>query len=434
MKPTAPTARQFHRAAMMALEHARHHAMVSGELDAAQVVLSLDYALEMLLKAVLLERDQSIMDRPGRSIGLLEALRRSGPYKQASTAEVLRVYRDGLQHFAQYTDPATTVDLYEGTLRLAGEILIRDFGQTLPHGLRVSQEVKIPKISGLSLLSPAKELQRDIAAVGTLACWSQGVAGSTRLEVWMKRSGSEALRLTPDGEFEYMPKTDGENIVAYRQSGGIVLYTLSTNAREVVSQTGGPTSIRGEWIAAQGLGIQEGLGGGIWLYRRATAEWQQVSESGDSARLTDDNVVWQELDGNELTIKVQNLKDGTSRTLIRGGKHPSVWLDRIAWTDWPGGAESRVHVTDLAGERVWTGGPGIFPSLAGDHVAFLAPSGDGYRLVVQDVTEDKPVLEIPSVAFPLGGGPTLTEGALLFESEADGSVHGIWIAQLERLL
>ena len=39
---------------MDAFEHARQHADVTDSVDAAQVALSVDYGLEMLLKAVLL--------------------------------------------------------------------------------------------------------------------------------------------------------------------------------------------------------------------------------------------------------------------------------------------------------------------------------------------------------------------------------------------
>ncbi len=297
-----PAARQFHRAAMMALEHARQHATIAGDLDAAQVVLSLDYGLEMLLKAALLEQDQSIMERPGRSIGLQAALSRSGPYKQASNAEVLRERRDGLQHFAQYTDAATTLDLYEGTLLLVEEILSQRLGQHLPGDLRLVREPS-PDVSVFEALWPVEELQRDLTAAGDTVVWAQGTPNRNALAVYIKHGDQDAKRLSPDGEFEYMPHTDGRRVACYRQSGGVVIYDLANDERSVISETGGPTSVRGQYVAAQGLGTPDGLGGGIWLYHVDRESWDQVSEAGDSARLTDEFVVWQELIGDGLVFR-----------------------------------------------------------------------------------------------------------------------------------
>jgi hypothetical protein len=101
---------------MDALDHARQHAASASEHDAAQVVLSLDYAAEMLLKAVLLERGESIMEKPGRSIGLQSAMKRVGSYRNGATIEILRERRDNLQHLAAGVDLATTQDLYEGVM------------------------------------------------------------------------------------------------------------------------------------------------------------------------------------------------------------------------------------------------------------------------------------------------------------------------------
>src|SRR5690348_14776162 len=130
-----PEARQFHRAALMAFRHARQHVDEVGELHAAQVVLSLDFGIEMLLKAALLERRESIMERPGRSISLLIALKRAGPFRNGSVVEVLREHRDTLQHFAAYTDPATANDLYEGAILFVAELLQQAFSQSVPDEL-----------------------------------------------------------------------------------------------------------------------------------------------------------------------------------------------------------------------------------------------------------------------------------------------------------
>src|SRR5689334_3166051 len=115
MSSMKPAARQFYRTALVAFRHAYDHSLADNESDAVQVVLSLDFGIEMLLKAVLLNKGESIMNGK-MSINLIEALKRSGPYKQGSTVEILRERRNNLQHFAQYTDAVTTRDLYEGAL------------------------------------------------------------------------------------------------------------------------------------------------------------------------------------------------------------------------------------------------------------------------------------------------------------------------------
>lgn len=420
-------AKQFYRAATMALEHAFQHSPVKNDMDAAQVILSLDFAAEMLLKAVLLNRGDSIMSGPKHSLTLRQALKQAGSYKQGSSIEVLNERRDGLQHFASYVDAATARELYESVLLFVQEVHDNDLKLPLPRGIRATPH-RIPEISRLELVADSKQLQRDVDAddSGTVV-WAEGsnVGG---LAVYAKSDSADPVRLTPDGEFEYMPKTHGTEVVCYRQSGGIVLYELQSGKRTLISESGGPTAIAGDWIAAQGLTIEDGLGGGVWLYDRRSQTWSQVSESGDSARLVADQLIWQELEGQRLVIKARGLESGQPRTLVEGS-HPSPWGTQVAWADWNPNPD--VHVTRLDGHEVYRAENGITPNLHGSHLAYLRPQEDGYSLVVDDISSSKNVLEIPWVGFPVGSGPVLANDDVYFESRANRSVHAIWRMQVK---
>ena len=213
---TTPQARPFYRAAMDAFEHARQHADVTDSVDAAQVALSVDYGLEMLLKAVLLERGESIKaGNSNKSIGLPDALRRAGPYKNSSAAEVLRVRRDSLQHFAQYSNSETTRDLLAGALLLVSEIPQQDFGLALPSGLQVClgpQDVWLA--DDLTLLEESEYAQRDVSADGDVVAWAQGVGNASSLAVWVKIGDRPSMQLTPENEFEYMPRVGVSSVAA----------------------------------------------------------------------------------------------------------------------------------------------------------------------------------------------------------------------------
>jgi hypothetical protein len=121
-----------------------------------------------------------------------------------------------------------------------------------------------------------------------------------------------------------MPKTDGTSVVAYRQSGGVVLYDLASGERKILSETGGPTDILGDYVATQGREISDGLGGGISLFNRTTETWTDISVGGDSARLTESRIFWQELEGEKLVIKYRALNEtDEEHILIPSGSHPS---------------------------------------------------------------------------------------------------------------
>lgn len=126
-----PEAGAFFRAALIGLDHAEEHLDGRTPLDVSQILLSLDYMAEMLLKAALLERGESIMERPQRSIGLQAALKRFGSNPHAPLIEVLRERRDTLQHFAVYSDPETVLELADGARRFATELVRTEFGLDL---------------------------------------------------------------------------------------------------------------------------------------------------------------------------------------------------------------------------------------------------------------------------------------------------------------
>ncbi|MCP2242888.1 hypothetical protein [Lentzea aerocolonigenes] len=419
-----PAVRQFYRTAILAFEHAYGHSLAKDHADAVQVVLSLDFGIEMLLKAVLLDRGESIMNGKN-SITLFDALRQCGTYKQASTVEVLRERRNNLQHFAQYTDLATTRDLYEGALLFVAEVLDAEFKLKVPKSVRMFP-LRIPTISGIEQLTSASELQRDVDASNDVVVWAQGVPGTSMLAVHAQLGAGEVKKLTPDGEFEYMPKTNGTLVVAYRQSGGVVLYDLATGKRTIIAEAGGPTDISSDWVAAQGLSIQGGLGGGIWLYSLVGESWEQLSEAGDSARLTDDHIVWAELEGEEVVVKVRALVDGaTSRTLLASASQPSASGERIAWVDWRS-SRPRVHVSTFEGSEIYSASGGFFPHLRGDVLAYLVADGDSHSLVVDDVVRGENILSVPKVGFPIGSALAITEDAIYFESKSNREVHAIF--------
>lgn len=418
-------AQPFYRAAMMAFEHARLHSSVNDDMDAAQVVLSLDFGVEMLLKAVFLDRDKSIMTERGRqSLGLHEMLKEFRSYKNVSAVEVLRERRNGLQHFAAYTDVNTTQDHYEATLLFVGEVMELDFNQKL---LEFPQDTSAPPqdLPLADLVWDAEQLQRDIdVSDAGIVVWAQGNPDSASLAVFIKQGTNEPVRLTPENEFEYMPKTYGNQVVCYRQSGGIILYNIETGERTPISEKGCPTAINERWIAGQGLETENGLGGGIWIWDCTNSNWTSVSLTGDSARLTDSRVVWQELENDSLTIKYRELAGDDVKTVTTNGTHPSPYGELIAWTDWKGNAS--LHVTRFDGTEIFTSQNAVFPCLRENFVAYLQIENEVYSLVIDDVTTGGNVLRLPSVGFPIGNGIALAQNEVFFESKTNRPVHAIW--------
>ncbi len=409
---------------MDALEHARQHVFGVSALDAAQVVLSLDYAAEMILKAVLLERGESIMQKPGRSIGLPGALKRTGSYCNGPTIEILRERRDNLQHLAASVDSATSQDSYEGAILFIEEVLRGDFDLPLPAELRISPE-SVPAAAESELVDPAAELQRDVHASAGTVVWAQAAPGSNALGVFVQVADAGApRRLTPESEFEYMPHTDGRYVVAYRQSGGVVLYDLSNDERRVLSEQGGPTDIRNGFVAAQGLDIPDGLGGGVWIYSMADESWSQLSDTGDSARLADQRVIWQQFSDDTMTVRGRDLRGGEVEVILSGMGHPAPCGGMLASSIWPGSDPEIVVYDETQKERLRT--TGIFPHLDGSRLAFLRPADDGHDLIVMDVDREAVVVDLRAVGFPAGSGPVVDDDWVYFESAADRGVHAVY--------
>ncbi len=408
---------------MDALEHARQHAFGVSALDAAQVVLSLDYAAEMILKAVLLERGESIMQKPGRSIGLLEALKRIGSYSNGPTIEILRERRDNLQHLAASVDSATSQDFYEGVILFIEEVLRGDFELSLPAELRISPESVLATAES-ELVNPAAELQRDVHASAGTVVWAQAAPGSNALGVFVQVADAGVRRLTPESEFEYMPHTDGRYVVAYRQSGGVVLYDLSIDERRVLSEQGGPTDIRNGFVAAQGLGIPGGLGGGVWIYSMADGSWSQLSDTGDSARLTDQRVIWQQMSHDTMTVRGRDLRGGEVEVVVTGMGHPAPSGGMLAASTWRGSDPEIVLYDETQKGRLRT--TGIFPHLDGSRLAFLRPAEEGHDLIVMDVDREAVVVNLRAVGFPAGSGPVVDGDWVYFESASDRGIHAVY--------
>lgn len=423
--------RPFYRAAKMAFEHARLHSLLNNDMDAAQVVLSLDFGVEMLLKAVLLNRGKSIMVGKGNySLSLSEMLKEFQSYKNISSIEVLRVRRNDLQHFAGYTDANATQDHYEATLLFVDEVMELDFNQK-PLDLHPDTSAPPRDLLLADLVWNSEQLQRDIdVSDAGIIVWAEGNPDSASLAIFIKQGTSEPVKLTPEDEFEYMPKTFGNQVVCYRQSGGIVLYNVETRERTLISEMGGPTAINQRWIAGQGLEIDNGLGGGIWLWDTTISEWALVSKEGDSAKLTDSRVVWQELENDSLTIKYRELEGEEVKTLTRNGTHPSPYGELVAWTDWKG--DESLHVTKFDGTEIYVSKNAIFPCLWENLVAYLQLENDIYSLVIDDVTTGSNVLRVPSVGFPIGSGIAMGQDAVFFESKANRAVHAIWRKTLKQ--
>lgn len=415
------------------MSHAAKHSSINDESDAIQVVLSLDYGIEMLLKAVLLNRGESIMSNPGRTIGLPEALKRCGRYDNSSSVEILRQHRDNLQHFAGYASSEDCKDLMEGVMLFTEEVHSKEFSLDLPKELSAMTIPSPPKPrNNLKPIHESPQLQRDVSGdeSGETIVWSQAEPNSEVLGVYYSIKDAKAIKLTPVGQFEYMPRTDGKHVVAYRQNGGVVLYDIEEGTRTIISETGAPTSVGGGYIGAQGLSIQEGLGGGVWLYEMAAGTWEQLSQSGDSVRIASDYIVWQEYDekiGTQI-IKYRKLKGKEIKILANeaAGASPSGSL--IAYQDWA--PDSKIHVIDAQGKEVYAAENGFFPALNGKYLSYYRGRDEKYTLLVDNIETGQNLLELNWVGWPMGGTAAIGKDAVYFESRSGKDVHAIWKAVL----
>ncbi len=428
-----PAARSFYRTAILAMSHAAKHSAISDESDAIQVVLSLDYGIEMLLKATLLNRGESIMAKPGRTISLPDALKECGHYDNSSSVEILRQHRDNLQHFAGYASSEDCRDLMEGIMLFTEEVHTKEFSMNLPKELSAMTVPSPPKKSeNLKPIHESPQLQRDVSGneAGEVIVWSQAEPNSEALGIYYSANDGQAIKLTPIGQFEYMPRTDGRYVVAYRQGGGVILYDIEKNARTVISETGAPTAVSGGYIGAQGLSIQEGLGGGVWLYEMSSGTWEQLSQSGDSVRISSDYLVWQEYDqkvGTQI-IKYRKIKGKEVKSLANVAAAPSPSGRLIAYQDW--GPESKIHVINTDGNEIYTAENGFFPSLSGKYLSYYRGGNEKYSLLVDNIETGQNLLELNWVGWPMGGTASIGEKAVYFESRSGKDVHAIWKAVL----
>jgi len=245
------------------------------------------------------------------------------------------------------------------------------------------------------------------------------------LEVYAQVGAGKPKKLTPNGEFEYLPKTNDSHVAAYRQSGGVVLYDLDKNERKIISETGAPNDIDSHYIVAQGIGIEGGIGGGIWLYDLARRKWKQVSDVGDSARLDSNRIVWQEFEDGTVVVKHKYIDtDEPAVTLVKSASQPSPSGERVAWVDW-NSSNPGVHVSDFSGKELYFVQDGSFPHLMGDVVAYLVIDGQGFSLAVDDVVRKRNILTLPNVGSPIGAGPILSNDAIYFESKGKDSLNVI---------
>ncbi len=423
-----PAAKPFFRASFLAFEHALEHIAAEGPADGTQVILSLDLGVDMLLKAVLSNRGISIFKSGGRlTLGPLDSLKLCGSYKYSSWIEILREKRNHLQHLTGYTDANSMRDEFEATMLFVEEVLQADFGQELPSNLRVTHvEAQVVPSPTAKILFEVEQLQRDVNASDSgVITWSQSDPATDSLVVFVKIGENEPKRLSPLDEFEYMPKVFGDKVVCHRQMGGVILYNLTNGSREIISESGLPTAINDGWIVGQGFDDEAGFGGGIWIYDFAKADWQRVSDGGDSARLTDKFIVWQELVDGALAIKYRELQGEEIGFITNSGTQPSPYGDLVAWIDWRR-ADARLHVTRFDGTEVYSVGSAIFPYLWKNYVSYLVSENDSYTLVVDDIYTGSSVLSLPWVGFPMGDGSCLAQGEVFFESKAGRGVHAIW--------
>jgi hypothetical protein len=387
----------------------------------------------MLCKGLLLHRGESIHERGSRTISLRDALDRIGDVRHAASMLVLVDRRDSIQHAAAYSNPSSVADYLQTTREFALDLLSRHMGVDIaicPEEPRPT-EAEEPKVGELreTVTADVVGQQRDAAWGGGLLAWAEG---SRQLRIRTLRGG-QLTWLTQEGEFEYMPRTDGQHVAAYRQSGGIVVYEVASGRREVVFDTGAPGDVSNGYLAAQGIGVPGGIGGGIWLMRTDATQVEQLSDGGDSPRLGGGRVVWQEFREDEHLILGRAVEGGDVTILVRGGQQPAVHDALLAWTDV--GALPAVRVWNLAsGQGQVISRSGIMPDVRLGRVAYLERRGDMYDVRVVSFPGLEEVAAVRNVGFPVGRGPMLTDDSVVWESGAGGSEHRLWSMKLPRAM
>lgn len=184
--------RPFVRAAIASLEHAHSHVQGGDPVDLAQVVISLDHMAELLLKAAMLERGESIFEPRGRkTLGLPATLAKVGS-PHAAEIEVVHEQRNQVQHFFAYGQPAEAAELFDTGWRFAQELLARELALTLEQETQVRPPSVSPVTHEGAPVDPAPHLQRDAAACNNVLAWADG---AREISV----SGFESMTRNPSG-------------------------------------------------------------------------------------------------------------------------------------------------------------------------------------------------------------------------------------------
>lgn len=412
---------------MACLEHAYEHAVRDRATDLAQVVISIDHMAELLLKAALVERGESIFVGRGKTLAFPEALKKVGS-PHAAEIEIIHEQRNTIQHFFAYGNAAEAAELFDTGFRFAEELLSRELA------LQLSDETDLQPLAGSAVaesslfveLSDAS--QRDVSAHADLVVWADAREGDFRVRLRVGDQDPEWL--TPSNSFEYMSVTDGKYVACYRQSGGIVLYDLASKSRTLLTETGGPSDVANGFVAAQGIGIEGGLGGGIFLVPVDGSEPEKISSGGDSPKLWGDRIFWQETRGQTRDILARLIAGGPTHVIVTDGVSPSVRDGLIAWTDQT--SRPSVHVMDLeSGEKRTISRRGIIPVTDMRLVALLEHlDPDDYQgpalrydLVLYDWTTDSETLRINEVGFPQGGGGAFGDQFLYWEARAQSATQ-----------
>lgn len=431
LKAIRPGARAFLGAGLSSLEHAYSHASGSDPQDAAQVLMSAAHGAEMICKAALVQKEKSLF-RGGRgreTISLRETLQELGTREHSAEMQILAGRRDPVYHFASYTDMPQALDNLEVVRGYVSDLLRDDFGLELELVAELPAFAEAVPRQGAPIEETAAT-QRDAAFGGALLAWAQGEEGTDRLRIRLLESNGARRWLSPSEEFEYMPHTDGRSLVAYRQSGGVIHYDLVSNVRTVLSETGGPGAVQGGIIAAQGIGVSDGLGGGVWLLS-SEGDSEQVSESGDSPRLDLGYVIWQELWGEEMTVRRRGIQSGPMEVLAINAWHFAIHGGLFAFQE--RGRSPRLFALELDQGH----GPtqvsknAIFPDVRNGRIAYLEGLGDRFDLHVLDWLTRRVLLSLENVPFPTGRGPILTDTHVIWEGREFGRSGHLLSSPLE---
>ena len=411
-----PLARPFFRAAIASLEHAFDHSKGTEPGDLAQVLISLDHMCEMLLKAALVQRGETIFQKPRQTLTIWDALKKIGSPHRAEV-EIIHEQRNFVQHFFSYGSMEQITEFLGSAWNFAEELAKRELGIDLES----HTEARPLRFKGRAgeAVEPSSVMQRDAHFAAGLLVWAEASNGNLRVRT--REPNGVTRWLTPADHFEYMPCTDGDYVAAYRQGGGVVLYSRSAMQRTVLSETGGPGAIEEGVVAAQGLAISGGLGGGIWLAPTDGNEPEQVAADGSSPRLSRGLLVWQELREEEIQIRSRRVSGGSVETVVKNGIHPSIHENLLVWTE--RGPTARVMAMDMRVRESSIVSPGgIFPNVRSGLIAFLEQFDSNYDLVIYDWEAMKEILRVQGVGFPTGRGPIVTDTYVVWEAADERGV------------